>query len=354
MKVLIDYAHADLWESLILLFEDRFGWEVYRPIGFDWYTRGIWRFEYQNPAVAHQFLDRWATDQEDDRIGYDWGVLLRDDDTHPSRKTKMVTYDVARSRSWDLVIATLAENEEGLCGFAREVGAHYGIQIGNQGAPNQWGMAEFGLCSTTLPFTPFKPHVFYHQEFNLQDFRFEWPPAHVSEVQTRVQCFTGTEYYERFRRLAGLLPELTFRHYGHCGDRDEFFGGDHATTPAVAQSMRDAGIGYHDKRWSDGYGHVIHNWAAVGRPIFVSKDYYADKLAAPLFGPIGVGIFNLQAMSDAEVVAEMRHLTSDPEYHHDLSAAVAARFRAVVSFEQEAADIKQMLEGVLSDRLVRA
>jgi len=55
MKILIDFHHQSLFHSLVMLFEDRLGWEVYRPIGTDWYTEGFWMV-YDHPATAAQYL----------------------------------------------------------------------------------------------------------------------------------------------------------------------------------------------------------------------------------------------------------------------------------------------------------
>lgn len=348
MRVLIDYAHNDLWESLEILFSDRFGWDLYRPIGMDWYEQGIWNFERQrlDDQVARQFLTPWESD-----VAHD-GYSTRQDDMHP-RTMKMVTLDQARAQDWDLVIATLAENESGLHGFARERGAHYGIQIGNQGAPNQWGLAEFALSSVTLPHVkPWMPHVFYHQEFSLRDFRHE-PPVPSDLVATRVQCFTETTDYIRFRQIAHQVPEMTFRHYGHCGTHDAFWGGDADSCAAIGDQMRSARIGWHAKRWSDGYGHVIHNWFAVGRPVIGSASYYRDKLAAPLFVE-GETSFDLDRHGDAELVAIIRRLHTDDDFARRISDNAARRFREVVDFDAEADQIRAMLEGILSDRRVAA
>lgn len=344
MRILCDYAHADLWESLVMLFEDRFGWELYRPIGMAWHDEGIWRFDSE--AVARQFLAPWA----DDRDCGDYAERV--DTTHPGRVMKMVTLEQARSQSWDLVIATLAENEAGLWAFATDRKAHYGIQIGNQGAPNQWGAAEFALCSTTLPFVPWKPHVFYRQEFSLADFHPQWPTDR-DLVMTRVQCFTLTEEYPRFQALAAATPELRWRWYGHCGDHDALYGGDAPSTPQVAAQMRAAAIGYQAKRWSDGYGHVVHNLFACGKPVLGTATYYADKLAGPLFVD-GVTSFDIETRSNDELVAILRRLASDDDYYRTISDAAVARFREIVDFDAEAEQIRTMLDGVLSDRLVTA
>lgn len=354
IRVLCDAIHADLWESLRLLFEERLGWELYRPIGMEWADKGIWRFEQHQPygaGVAHQFLDPWESDRRVDpeMHGFD---AERVDTTHPGQTQRLVTHDQARSMRWDLVLATLAENEQGWYQFAQEVGAHYGIQAGNQGAANLWPIAEFGLLSVTTPgLKPWKPHVYYRQEFDRELFHNDGGIlAEPDLVMNRVQCTSQTQDHDRWRRMAAAVP-ARWRWYGHCEPRDEWFGGDHATTPEVAASMHAARIAWHPKRWSDGYGHVIHNWFSIGRPVIGSAGYYADKLAGPLFEE-GVTSFDMDRLSDDELAATVRMLLGDEDRWRRMCEASADRFRAVVDFDAEAAEIRAMLENVMSDRLV--
>lgn len=360
IRVLCDAIHADLWESLRLLFEERLGWELYRPIGMEWSEKGIWRFEQHQPygaGVAHQFLDPWPTDRRMLQHPGAGGVrplefTEREDTTHPDRTIRLVTHEQARSMRWDLVLATLAENEQGWWQFAQEVGAHYGIQVGNQGAANLWPLAEFGLLSVTTPgLKPWKPHVYYRQEFDTGLFFPDGGRLAVADhVMNRVQCTSQTPDHDRWRRMAAAVP-ARWRWYGHCEPRDEWFGGDHATTPEVAASMHTARIAWHPKRWSDGYGHVIHNWFSIGRPVIGSAGYYADKLAGPLFEE-GVTSFDMDRLSDDELAATVRMLLGDEDRWLRMCEASAERFRAVVDFDAEAAEIRAMLENVMSDRLV--
>lgn len=350
MKVLTDYAHNDLWHSMVMLFEDRLGWDLYRPIGMDWYEAGIWQFERARlgDVVARQFLEPWASDD----LALP-GVSYRDDDMHPGRAMKMLTMEQARELGIDIVISTLAENEEGLHRFAGEVGAHFGIQVGNQGAPNAWGLAEFALLSSTTPqVRPWMPHVYYHQEFDLNDYRFEYPPTEGDLVSTRVQCITGLPEYETFRRVAALVPGARFRHYGHCNEQDDLWGGNAMTVPQIASEMRAARIGWHYKRWSDGYGHVLHSWFAVGRPVIGSSSYYSGrldgiaKLGAPLFVE-GVTSFDVDTRTDEELAVLVRRLIADDDYHQEISENAHRRFLEVVDFAAEEVAIREMFAKVL-------
>ena len=45
--ILADFHHGDLFESHRLVFVDRFGWELCRPIGLEWFQEGYWGFGRQ-------------------------------------------------------------------------------------------------------------------------------------------------------------------------------------------------------------------------------------------------------------------------------------------------------------------
>lgn len=347
MRVLCDAIHASLYDSLRLLFEGRLGMELYRPIGMDWYHQGIWAFDKDRPwgeGVAHQFLDPWPTDGQELMDGYS----SRADTTYPGNSYRLVTLEQARSERWDIVLSTLAPNDPGLYQLAQQTGAHFGIQVGNQDAPVAWPLAEFALLSVTTPgWTPYVPHVYYRQEFSLEDFAADSGQGGLRsrEVQTRVQCAATSEGYGLFRDLAGRTPELDWRWYGHCGDPDEHHGGDAPTTQLVAEQMHAARIAWHWKRWSDGYGHVIHNWAAIGRPMFVNRDYYADKLAGPLF--TDANSWNLDRLGADELERVIRRLATDETFYIETCLAASDRFRQVVDFDAEAEAIGELLARVL-------
>ncbi len=117
--------------------------------------------------------------------------------------------------------------------------------------------------------------------------------------------------------------------------------------------MRAARIGLHFKRWSDGYGHVIHNLFAVGKPVVATASYYKGKLAEPLFVD-GVTSFDVQTRTNQEVTDIVRRLAFDDDFHRQISENSAARFKEIVDFDAEAQEIRAMLENVLSDTRVPA
>ena len=358
MRVLADFHHADLFESMQMLFVDRYGWELFRPIGMEWYDEGIWNFEraYHGDAVARQYLEMWDGDRN--HIDY-W---TRVDQTHPGRVFKMVTLAQARETDWDLVISTLPDNDRGLHDLARSRGAKFGIQLGNVGQMSAWELADFALCSTTMPYEPMKPYVVYRQEFSLEDFRYEPPPNacgcenRVLHVNSFVQCLPENPLaYAQFLHYARSDSDISWGIYGSYGshETDEFARGNMETTTSVAAAMRGSDVIWHTKEWSDGYGHVIHNAFAAGRPVFGKAYYYEDKLAGPLWVD-GVTSIDISRRSPDEVLTILRRLRDDPDEHVRMCEASAARFREVVSFDEEAANIRKLLDNVMSDRLVAA
>lgn len=362
VRILTDQHHHALAESLLLL-ADRFGWEVWFPAGLEWFNEEYWQFEreFHGDAVARQYLLGIWADAKPDPENFHRPVLLRDDPRHAGRVQKGITLDGARGMKWDIVLSSLPHNDYGMWRFSQEVGAHFGVQVGNHLQQSRWDLAEFILSSSTLTgYGPEyigkrfsyagKPTVMYHQEFSLDIFRHEYPPKNRREVASWVNGFPESPDYPLFLGLArAYADEFDFKVYGAYGwgPDDEFKAGDIGPVEQVAEKMREARVGLHVKRLSDGFGHTIHNWFAIGRPVLGFMDYYSDKIASALFVE-GVTSFALENRTDAEIADVIRRLIADDDYHQKVSEAAAARFREVVDFGSEAEAIKVMLEGVLS------
>ena len=369
MRVLLDRHHHALFEAYHLTLADRFGWELFAPYGMEWFDEGYWNFERQfhGDAVAKQYLvGIWgAVEKEWERVDpgaahrptvfYDTGVVTARDDRHPDRTHYGVTLEGARDMQWDLVISSLPHNDEGYHRFATEVGARFGVQVGNNVQQSRWDLAEFVWSSSTLPgfgpewvgrrFTYMgKPAVMTHQEFSLDIFRPR-PPAPGREVASWVNCFAETDPYRQFAHLAGkYASEFDWKCYGAYGSApvDALSAGDVSWVPDVADQMAKARIGWHAKAWSDGFGHVIHDWFAIGRPVVGWRRYYKDKIAGPLMVE-GETFFDMER-SEEEVIAILRRLRDDDDFHVRICENAARRFREVVDFDHEASIVRELLE----------
>lgn len=350
--LLADYHHHDLWESLELMCA-RLGWTLVRPIGMDWFDAGYWNFEraWHGDAVAKQYLTPWGSDEADPVSG----IHRRYDHSH-HRWQNLITLEAARAIKPDVVMASVAHNHEGLHRFAREVGAKFGIHLGNvRFSPidmqeDRWDLADFGIVTSILPETPPKPHVIVHQEFSLDDFRHEPPPPDgVFRISSFVNCFPeNPQAYAGFRATAAYRPEYDWKVYGAYGSvpEDEYAAGNLQPCSAVGDAMRASDVAWHTKQWSDGFGHVIHDWFAVGRPVIGHEWYYRSQLAGPLWQE-GVTSFDITDKSVPDVVAILDRLYQDPELRLRMGENAARRFREVVNFDEEEQAIRRMFEAVL-------
>jgi glycosyltransferase involved in cell wall biosynthesis len=365
--LLADYHHHDLWESLELMCA-RLGWTLLRPMGMEWFDEGYWNFEraWHGDAVAKQYLEPWhddmvweATGVLDPRDGigtpFERAHKVRKDKSH-DRWQHLITLEQARDLKPDIVMASVAHNHEGLHRFAKEVGATFGIHLGNvrfsdiDMREDRWDLADFGIVTAIMPSTPPKPHVVVHQEFSLTDFRHEPPPPDgVFTVSSFVNCFPeNPQAYEGWKAVASHRPEYDWKVYGAYGSvpTDEYAAGNLGQCAAVGDAMRQADVAWHTKQWSDGFGHVMHNWFSVGRPVIGHEWYYRSQLAGPLWQE-GVTSFDITDKSVPEVVAILDRLYQDPDLRLRMGENAAARFREVVDFDAEEQAIRAMFAQVL-------
>src|SRR5688500_8804282 len=315
-RVLIDAHHADLLESLHLLMADRLGWDVYIPVGGEWWDENIWQFgkwAWGDDRLARQFLNRDAVER---------------DDAHPERLHNVVTYSEAEQMDWDYVVASVPDNYTGYHAFARKHGAKFVIQAGNTNQHIAWELEPLVLNSSEMPIQG--RGVTYHQEFSLDDFHYSDADSQI--VGSFVNCMDRMPCWPWLDEARRLMPERTFRIHGIDG-----FDGNIKPTRDVGTLMRSYGWGWHDKVTGDGFGHVIHAWAAVGRPLIRHAGRYFRKMGGPL-GEDGVTCSELAKHSVGELTGLMDSLDNVA-----MGRASRVSFDELVEFEGEANQIRALL-----------
>lgn len=320
MKALVDKHHADLFYSLQRLFEDRLGIDVYTPIGHEWWDRGIWRFGegYGDDRLAQQFL----------------GPQAAFDSHHPHRPIRWLTYPLARQERWDYVVATVQDNQAGFARFAREVGAKYVLQVGNTRQDVDWSLDPLALVSSEVPIRG--RGVLYHQEFD-SDTTFAYREPNAEPViRSFVNCFPSTPCWRTFEEVEALLPEFAFAAHGIDGPE-----GNVETVAEIAEMMAGSSFGWHDKVQGDGFGHVLHDWAAIGRPLIGHAAHYGG-LMAERFWQDGVTCIDLDRHPPAEVAELVRAILADPERHRAMCRAIRAEFDSI-DYAAEAETIREFL-----------
>lgn len=150
--------------------------------------------------------------------------------------------------------------------------------------------------------------------------------------------------------MARSMPEHQWRIYGSYGSfqgHDEFEAGNLPTTVAVAEHMRNTDVIWHTKAWSDGYGHVIHNAFATGRPVVGDYQYYKDKMAGPLWVD-GVTCFDTGAHDAIYIRESIRHLFEEPAALVAMCEASRKRFDEIVDFADDAYRMQDLLANIVA------
>lgn len=328
VNVLVDYHHGSLWESLELLLVDRFGWNLYRPVGPEWFQQGYWRFI--NMPMNLDWPDFLAIGKPGSLV--DGHIELPG--TQYPRTMKGVTLEQARAMGWDYIIASVWQHQGSFAKLAQEFGAEFVHQIGNAFNEIDWRLPAKYLISANLRAESPKA-VTYHQEFDTRIFRYRKPGRDKRVANFVLRFNWQADAYSKFKQAEALAPEFEWADHGTLY-------GDLVAQADVAATMSEQSFIWHDKPIGDGYGHAIHNAAAVGRPVVGHARHYQGRLAEP-FWRDGETCIDLDKHSVVEAVEMMREIMSNPARHRAMCEAMYETFRATVNFDEDAAKVRALL-----------
>lgn len=377
-NVFTDFHHASLLQSFILLFEKRLGGNVFRPIGMEWAEQGFWKV-YDHPATQAQFLgmeqghrpaDGSRSLNSFEAVGIIAGTDIYHDriyhchDIDSGKTNKAITLQTFLNLQIDIVIASIPQHIEP---FRRLCELHPNkpkliYQIGNSWTLDitQRRLLDGVMSSAKLPIIldvsgyngdPL-PMIEYHQEFdtdifNPWDKKFGegyWQGCNDKSIKSFVNCFGVDGLFAHdfalFEAVEKLMPDWKFSaHGGQCRD------GAIGPASRLAEEMKSAQFIWHTKYGGDGYGHVIHNAAAVGRPIIVEQRYYQGKMANNLIkdGQTAIVIDNL---SPAKVVEKIMYHAENDRWRQ-MCKNVENNFKQAVDFDAEFAAISKWLKNLL-------
>lgn len=360
-KVFCDFHHASLLNSLIMLFEGRLGGCVYRPIGREWYEQGFWKV-HDHPATVAQYLDVGGATPDGTPPLNDSGSPMRTEwstkdqclfhchDIDSGETNKAITLSYFMNTPIDFVIATLPQHIEP---FRRLCDLHKDhpkliFQIGNEwNAGAHQNMIDGIMSSARVYLPPGIPSVIYHQEFDLSVFSRADIETGIDSrrITSFVNCFDVADIFthdwHQFEEIEHLMsPIYEFRAYGgQCRD------GSANGSEDLAARIRDAKFIWHVKKGGDGYGHILHNAAAMGRPLIVKMGYYMGKLGADLLIP-DVTCIAIDGLTHEQVIAKIRHFSA-PEQYGRMSENLYNRFKEVVDFDREYVEIRDFLQRIV-------
>lgn len=343
-RIYCDHHHQALYHSLQMLFEDRLGWELYRPIGTDWYEQGFWKV-YDHPATVNQFLGlHQGTEHPTDVHGQplpedacvnkhyveEDGIYYITDTSHNSTH-RAITLDKFSSLEFDVVLSSIPQHIPLFNRLIaeRQPTAKHVFQVGNA-----WGHQPGvnNILASTAPF-PVPPDInvcFYHQEFDLEIFRYR-PVEELRRINSYVH------YMKRPDLMQQVLLTLGWEgtSYG-AGFPTSLPGVD-----PVSQAMINSSFTWHYKPEGDGYGHVLFSTYACGRPAIIDVNHYRGKLAEKLLVP-GVTCINLSGQDLLGLVNTIRSTSL-----HQMSEAAYHRFKEVVDFNEDERQVRLFLENLI-------
>jgi len=344
MRVLADCHHYELFYSLQLLFEKRLNAELYRPIGMDWYHQGYWHvFPHIDTAKQYLSTEHHLKDMQfEDNYSLCLNKNFRVEDgiyyVNDATKDKVnrgITLDKFKELEFDIVISSIPQH---IGPFNRLIQqfqprAKHIFQVGNA-----WGhlpgVQNILASAAPFPVTPDINACFYHQEFDLNTFSYEPPKVH-NVVNSYIHWMNNKELMNQY---ASRVPDWRWTSYG-AGMEDHI-----VKTKDLAQAMKDSAFTWHYKPEGDGYGHVIHNTFACGRPAIIWAPFYNTKLASQLLidQQTCIDISSRPIQQNMKLIRRF----SQPEEHARMCENAHKRFQEVVNFDQEEAQIRTFLENL--------
>lgn len=344
MNVFTDLHHGDLYFSLHLLFERRLGWNLYRPIGLDWFHQGFWKVAepYGNAMdTVNQYL-------EINNHGWDQyknlnGTHYVDDEIYHALDPghhyyqKAITFEKFKSMKFDLIVPTIQSHDvpyERLRTLYQPQ-AQVVAQMGNL---NQRTHLPYAIHTTPYHPRPGQQTVMYHQEIDPDLYHYEPPNPNSKCIFSMVNCLPYAQIYNQYK---AALPEVDMRAYGASCPNGSLSG-----SAGVSAAMREANMGWHCKP-GDGFGHTAMGWFASGRPVVTRMSdvvsYGAD--APRLFEP-DVTCINIEAGTLQDNVRKIRQWL-EPENNLRLAETACQRFKEVVNYDEEARQLQLFFERIM-------
>jgi glycosyltransferase involved in cell wall biosynthesis len=334
MNILTDFHHNSLLRSFVLLFENRLGMNVYRPIGLEWFHEGHWAINNQLDT-AKQFLDIETQILADNTPPLNVVKDYSDGIYHvydPGNVTthSAITLEAFKNKKFDFIIASIPEHIPVFQNLINQFqpNAKLIIQIGNNWNPSIFrGMNVLG--SVKKGSIQDANVVYYHQEFDTNIFK---PTDHVSnkKISSYINLLQNLSAgWGDFTNLENSLHEFNFKSYGgQCRD------GNMAGAIDLAKSMNDNDFIFHVKDYGDGYGHIIYNAYACGKPTIIRSSMYTNQLAQELFND--KSCIDLDKYSTDDVINKIKQICSNQEELNQMSIDAHETFNRCVDFAYDA------------------
>lgn len=351
MNIFADFHHDALYNSLLMLFEDRLGCNLYRAIGRAWYDNGYWNLgqggtigQYLDIHIQKDF-DRLYRDKdplythlnaniEDEKDGL-YSVNYAYYDT--PKPHKCVTLDKFTRMKFDIVLSSIPQHLEPFNSLVNKYQkqAKHIFQVGNNGwSPRN--IHNIMSSAKTLDLSQYSNSIFYHQEFDIDIFKYyDCPnPRRVSNLMHYMDDENKTQFLSLESKL-GWDNKM----YGSL-NRDGII-----TWPLsnLINIIKDSGFIWHYKTVGDGYGYNLHYALACGKPIITRKSFFRGMTIEPLLQH-GVTCVDLDVCSLDDATGILNSMAND---YSNISKNVCNIFKEHVDFDREFINIKRFINNLI-------
>ena len=340
MKIFSDLHHSGLFYSLKLLFEDRLGHELYRPIGMEWFPEW-WDIAkpYNNSVdTAKQFLmlkpeytPKDGTPPLNDVVGANSGHYEVHEKAHDYIQ-KALTLEQFKNTDIDIIIASIPDHWITYEKLRQKYHpkAKLICQMGNIGWHNMELLKDGtvkNLMASVAPFRTKTNSVFYHQEIDLKVFY----PRYLQVIHNKnINSFViGLPDERVFMEYKEALPEYNLTAY--ASKHAPFIH----TIKELSDKISDSAFIFNHKPHGDGFGHILYSSAFCGKPLLIDFKDYRDKLGGELLQDkvtaIDIGIRSVK--ENADLIR-----TLDPQA---MGENIHKRVTSCVDYQKESEAIKE-------------
>lgn len=342
MNVFVDLHHGDLFYSLHRLFVERLGFNLYRPIGLDWFNQGFWKIAepYGNARdTINQYLDinerGYIPYKNLNGQHYIEDQIYHVYDPGHAYYQKAITLDRFKSMKFDIIIPSISSHEPSY------------TQLRNRFQPQAKVIAHLGNAGqrTNIPNVIYSiPYsvpasqnaVFVHQELDPNIYFYEEPNLETRNIYSLVNCLPFPHLYNQYRQL---MPDFNWKAYGAGSPEGPVDG-----SRGVAKKIREANIGWQLKPLG-GAGHTAMGWLYSGRPVVtnMSENRKSGGEALSLFEP-GVTCLDIEAHSPQENCRLIRDIW---ENQLEWGQRARRRFTDIINYNREEQEVRKFLGRLL-------
>lgn len=358
MKVFCDLHHFDLFYSFQIIF-GHLGWELYRPIGEDWYHSGFWDLSsglpvieaylstedgraaeimkghpvLQNPEWARYGIEMLRIGEIED-LGSGFYQVL---DLSKNKTQKACTLEAFCDTNFDIVISSVPQHfniyQDLIAQYKTDAKHIFHMGPGNTNWTVPPGAKNLMLHTPPLGEYLHTNHVFYCQPFDLDVFRYK-PPS-VTNVVNSYTHFPESQAL--MDQASELCSDVEFKVIGKpLGPTADII----VKTSDIAQSIINSAFTWHVKPGGESYGHVIHNTFACGRPPIVNVKDFQDKRAGKLMEDM---VTCISSDRDAFSLSGCIEEVIKKDRLEKMCKAAYERFQNEVDFDKEFLDIERFL-----------